>query len=870
MLNEIIGEKWDRRFTLIAAFLIPLLIGIIVCVDHGVYPFGDRSILSVDMYHQYAPFFAEFMQNLKTGDSLLYSFEIGLGADFVSLYAYYLASPLNWLLLMCPDGLVIEFMTILTLLKFALCGLTFAYYLRCHFKTNDFVVCVFATAYALSGYMAAYSWNIMWTDCMVLLPLIILGVERLVSEGKCSLYYVTLAVSIFSNYYISIMICIFLVLYFGILWLECREGKLKAILNFGWYSLLAGGTGAVLIIPEAIILSASGSGTNTFPEKMEWYFNILAELSRHLLMTERYTTGKDHWPNLYCGVFVLLFFVLYLLNRGISWQKKWKRLVLVALFVLSFANNVLDFIWHGFHFPESLPGRQAFIYMFLLLVICFEVYLHRRETKVWQVLIALLVDFVFLFFSFKAYSVSELATKEEFVGASAEGFSFLGKGFSQFDISAIFLVCYAMIFVLFLIGNMKVKQIAQLMLCLFVITEITVHFDMEGLATTSRPTYMKSYEDYKKLIEVAEEREIQRSENGEVFYRIEQMERRTKNDTAFYGFSGGTQFSSLMNLDVSHIYQYMGLEGGKNFYCYNGATPLFSAMLSMKYVLADNPWEVSPLRTLVASSGEVYLYENHYALPLGYVIPKELVRAWDYKGNGDVQNVNGLASRLGAKEQLLIPMESVDEEGVSTITVQEDGYLFASYKKTSIDNLTAKISNGRSKNFSKVSHNYLLDLGYVRAGETVKITNSDNMVLDTQAYYLNMDALNTAYDNISAQTMQLTKQDTTEIEGVIEVTEAGYLVFSIAKEDGWTLYVDEKDTEAEKFAEAFIATYLDEGTHTIRLCYETPGFMLGGVISVFCIVLFVGTEGLKRWLFSRRKENAYTEYVDAEWMQSRR
>ena len=76
-------------------------------------------------------------------------------------------------------------------------------------------------------------------------------------------------------------------------------------------------------------------------------------------MTEPYT-GKDHWPNIYCGVFVLLLFVLYLFNREISWKKKLSRGLLAAFFVISFSNNILDFIWHGMHFPDSLPGRQTF------------------------------------------------------------------------------------------------------------------------------------------------------------------------------------------------------------------------------------------------------------------------------------------------------------------------------------------------------------------------------------------------------------------------------------------------------------------------------------------------------------------------------
>lgn len=77
----------------------------------------DQCILHVDMYHQYCPFFSELLQNIRNGSVFSYSWNIGLGADFVSLYAYYLASPLNWLIVLCPKGAVVEFMTILVVLK---------------------------------------------------------------------------------------------------------------------------------------------------------------------------------------------------------------------------------------------------------------------------------------------------------------------------------------------------------------------------------------------------------------------------------------------------------------------------------------------------------------------------------------------------------------------------------------------------------------------------------------------------------------------------------------------------------------------------------------------------------------------------------
>ena len=122
-----------RSFPYVMAFLMPFIICVVICIGNGVYPFGDNCILHIDMYHQYCPFFTEFLHKLRTGGSLQYSWNLGLGSDFVSLYAYYLASPLNFLIVLCPKHYVIEFMTILVLTKIALCGLTFFLFLKYHF-----------------------------------------------------------------------------------------------------------------------------------------------------------------------------------------------------------------------------------------------------------------------------------------------------------------------------------------------------------------------------------------------------------------------------------------------------------------------------------------------------------------------------------------------------------------------------------------------------------------------------------------------------------------------------------------------------------------------------------------------------------------
>lgn len=821
--------KDKKNIALLAAFVMPLFITIIICINHGVYPFGEECILHVDMYHQYCPFFSELLQNIRNGSGFSYSWNIGLGADFVSLYAYYLASPLNWFIVLCPKGAVIEFMTILVVLKIAASGLTAAYYLQKHFKTDHFAVAIFGTAYALCAFTAAYSWNIMWTDCMVFLPLILLGAEILIKDGRPYLYYGTLALSILSNYYISIMICIFLVFWFLLTWVENRKAGIRAWLRFAWYSILAGGTAAVLIIPTAIVLGYSGAQGISFPDSVEWYFNIVLELARHFVLTDVYT-GSEHWPNIYCGVFVLVLFVLYLLNGGISWKKKLPRVGLAILFVLSFANNVLDFIWHGLHFPTSLPGRQSFIYIFLLLCIAFEAFLHLKENHIWHLLVATVCNAAFFV---GAYYLTENNAEDT----------------KRFVVTAVFFGCYLLLLVVYLAGNAKLKRLMLSIGCFAIIAELTMNFEATGLDVVSRSAYLKNSDDYEVLLEVANE---MTEEEGAYFYRTEELERKTKNDAAFYGYASATQFSSLMNLNVSHFYQDVGMEGGKNFYSYSGATPLLESMLSVRYVLADNAMEEGPLRTLVATADNNYLYKNLYTLPLGFMMDEEAIAGWDYNIEDDIETQNELAYLLGATETMFIPVPSTFESGESGFVAEQSGYYYATYEKTSVGNLTEETSDGRSRSFTKVSHGYTLDLGYCDADTEVMIRNNDNETLQMEVYYLNLDVFYQVYDALNSQTLELTSFDNNRVTGTVQVMEAGRLILSIADEAGWTLFVDGKETASETFAEAFISVYLEPGEHEIELRYETPGIRLGAACSGICLMLAAASMYVT---YRKRKQN---------------
>lgn len=827
-MNQIKRFAHSKAFPYIVAFGLPFLICVIICIGNGVYPFGDNCILHIDMYHQYCPFFTEFLNKLQTGGSLQYSWNLGLGSDFVSLYAYYLASPLNFLILLCPKSHVIEFMTLLIILKISASGLTFFLYIRHHYKLigkdgrmhkNQMIpALVFSTAYALSGFVAAYSWDIMWMDCIALFPLIMIGLERLVQEKKAGLYYITLALCIFCNYYISIMICIFLVFVFALLFFSQKKGKGGAILRFGWYSLLAGASSAILLLPEIAVLSVSGSAEGGFPKTAEFYFNILAELGRGAAVTSVYT-GNDHWPNLYAGAFSLFLVWIYVLNRRISWKEKVPRIAMLVFFLVSFAENQLDYIWHGMHFPQALPGRQSFLYSFVLLSMGFAAVRKRKGTRIWHIAVAAIVSMALLLVA--GWYGDETVTEPV-----------------SLVITALFICVYAVAFVLTKITGKKKRQVFTEFAVFVAVAELAINMAVTGFGTTSRVAYTEKQSDYEKLLEMAKE---DNEETGSGFYRVEDTGRKTKNDDSLYGYASATIFSSLMNLDVSHLFQSLFMEGGKNFYCYNGATPLSSSLFSVKYMLSDNALEESPYRTLVGGSGKSFLYRNNFSLPLGFVMDEQAIADWNVSTADRMASLNSFASALGAEGQMLYPATYVTDAnaGDTTINIAEDGYYYADYESCTSDTLTVNRSDGWTKQYSKTSHRYLIELGECKAGDEIHILNSNMESIEFEVYQLNEKVVQQAFDALNAQTMQLTDMTDRKIEGKIQVQNAGRLVLSVPADEGWTLYVDGKETEIEPLADALVGVHLEKGSHTIKLCYTTPGVKEGAGFSLGAVVLFM-------------------------------
>lgn len=100
--------------------------------------------------------------------------------------------------------------------------------------------------------------------------------------------------------------------------------------------------------------------------------------------------------NLYCGAAMLLLVPLYLLNSRTRLGDKVLHILLTAFLLVSLNTNMLTYVWHGFHFPNGLPGRFSFIYIFLVLSMGYEGWRNRRYAPKWTAAVSAAAWLAFL------------------------------------------------------------------------------------------------------------------------------------------------------------------------------------------------------------------------------------------------------------------------------------------------------------------------------------------------------------------------------------------------------------------------------------------------------------------------------------------
>ncbi|MBM6614231.1 YfhO family protein [Desemzia sp. RIT804] len=560
----------QKQWPLLLAFTVPFLIMSGIHAFKGVYPFGNETVLTIDLGQQYVDFLAYYRQTLlEDPTAFFYSFTKAIGGDMVGLWAYYLASPFNLIFLLFPQSQVSLAVTVVTMLKYGLAGWSFAYLLKKEFDGEGFSLVAFSTSYALMGYTIVNQFNIMWLDGVIFLPLIVLGLERLIKQQKGVLYTVFLAICLMSNYYIAYMICFFLVLYFifrcisiGFPTIAKRKDKvlsgIKTSLLFIWHSLLAGGISAILLLPTLHSLMVGKASYIKMDFKWESDYFFPEMVSKFFVGAFNFDQMPSGYPNLFIGSLALLCFCLYFFNRIIPLRERVTAFVLMIFFIFSMNVDAMNKIWHAMQYPNWYPYRFSFVVSFFLLLLAFRSFTHLK-------------------------GVNPLATFFTMIIASGIGL-YVYSGEFDFLTPIQIIITLLFTFLVLLLLILKPQHYKWLGFVLFLVTSIEM--TVNASISLSRLSYVD--QDTFSVYQQSQQQVIDWIENyDDDLYRIEKTFVRTKNDSFQAGFNGITHFSSTFESAVPDLFGRLGNPVGGGFLTYSNGTLLTDALFGVKYYASE-------------------------------------------------------------------------------------------------------------------------------------------------------------------------------------------------------------------------------------------------------------------------------------------
>lgn len=813
-------KKIKNNIYVLYTLLLSLLIILVFFYINNITPFGSKDFTVIDFYHQYFPMTSELINRILNSKTLLFSFNGSL--PFIRNLYNYLSSPFNILLLPFKNNLSTGF-SLLIAIKAVLASTTICYYLTKNIK-NSILSIPISISYGFSSYYIAYHWNIMWLDGMIFLPLIILGLEKIIKENKSLLYIITLSISIFSNYYIGYMICIFTFIYFQFYYLLNYKFNIKDFLtkfkNYILYSIISIGIISIVVIPIYFSLSSISATKDTFPSIFETEFNIINFILNNFSLSKPTALISENipLPNTSSSLLIFILIPLFFTNKNINKKEKILYALLLLTLFLCMHNTFINFIWHGFHFPNDLPYRQSFIYIFITIIIAYKSLINIKYINTKKLLITLTV-FILLIILSKIIKFDNLQNK-------------------VLIINTILLIIYFTI----LIINIKNKKYTQFALITIVAIETCISCVYNIKPDHNGKDLDNSIKNYQYI------KNILPQENE--FYRIEKIKRDTYNDPALNNYYGISVFSSMTYEDISKIQRKLG-NGSNNInsYYYNLQTPIYNSMFNIKYLVGKFNYN----KSFYKENKNEGIKEYKYPLSIAYKVNNN-IKNWDTSSNNPFTVQESFIKESTGFDNMFNKLNINFKDIVPEIT--NNGYFINSricsinlendrngdvYLYIDSNNLSSILVNGESY-FIATNEPYIINLGYFSKYDDINVTmyfsygDTSYNEFNIYAYSFNENNFKKAYNSLNDEILNISSFKENHIKGNINLKESGVIFTSIPYDNSWKIKVDNKYIDFYKIGESYIGFNLNEGYHNIEFTYKTKGLKTGAIISTISLI----------------------------------
>lgn len=874
---------------LILCFFVPFIIMTICFISKGIYPFGDQTVLYSDCKAQYFPFIQELQNKLQNGGSLLYSWNTGMGSNFMAMIGYYIASPLNFLTVFIPEKFMTTALAVIIMTKLSCASLFTGIFIKNVFKRNDISLVAFGCCYAFCSFTMGYYWNIIWLDGVALLPLVALGVYNLVFNKKYKLYIISLAIAMTANYYIGFMLCVFTALWFFMLWIKYpnyKEKKKDFLLSLGsiaLYSVIAIGISAVIVLPSYLQLgnTVASNDTITFSQFFEAYggkemINILGSMFGF-----QNPVTMQGLPNIYSGMICIALFGIYLGNSRISSKEKVVDIVFIVFMFLSLYLNGMNYLWHGMHFPNQIPYRFAFIFCFFMIITAYRGFTVSDSLSNGDLAVSGVVAVIMLIIGLIASS-----NKDEY---------------ATLTINAVLVSLAAIVIYILLLALRKSKLVPHTVFVAAI--SIIVIVEMIMSCFTGVKTVGTSNMDYPNKLNAVQAAlsYIGESDTDKSFYRNEMTDISSKNDGVYYGYHSISQFSSTSDKRMIDFMAKFGITSKRSSWHYMQSSPLANSFFNIKHLISRDGYTGNDSTLTYVTSIEsdsvlkeisenaptesVDVYDNNYYLPLGFMVNSDTsyidVNRYGYAL--DLQNdlfskATGLEGNIfnefksdsysissgtieplegGREGEFTYTAPGTSEKATFEYTVPTDGMVYAYVNFRDCATRIQVSSETISRSVDIDARRYVWPAGDYKAGD--KITFSSDLSVGASGtlriFVATFDKalFEKGYAMLNDETLQMSEYTDTYIKGTINAKQDGIMWTSIPYEiGGWKLYVDGNEQNITELCNAFIGARLTSGEHTVELKYQPPGLTAG--IAVTCVSL-IGFAALIAVEIIRRKKS---------------
>ncbi|MGN0700653.1 MAG: YfhO family protein [Oscillospiraceae bacterium] len=863
-MKNVISSVWafvKQKRAYFLSFLLPPAILFIAYALFKVYPFGERSVLSLDLNAQYVYYF-DYMYDVFAGkESLFYSWSRNLSGEFMGIIGYYLASPFNFIVWLFPRKMITEGLLAMMLAKTAAVGLTSCIFLKGHRGYSDTTSVVFSVTLAQCGFFVVQTMNPMWLDGLVALPLVVMGVERVCDKRKFLLYVLSLLYIFVANFYIGYMIGIFSALYFLYYMASGKSKNNKcfgevcgATLMYGLSSVSAILMSCFMIFPVYKSLS-NGKFTFSNPDYTPIEnFNIL-DIIIKLFPTTYDTVRMEGLPVLYCGTLTLILAAVYFAARKIPARERISGAVLLGVLVVSMYVRPVDMMWHGGQMPNWLPYRYSFLISFLLIAFGAEAFENIRSIRAKS-----------LGGSFALVLLMLLICDYH-------------EGNDYFDTKLIILIPLG---VLVIVGIMayvfrQYKHPAvSVTLCTVVCAELLMNttltlYDMhDDIVFSTRASYLGDIPYSRKITD-----KIHELDSG--FYRMEKTYHRCVNDPIALRMYGMSHSSSTLNDRAIELLKSLGFAGREHYTRSDGSTMLTDDIFGVKYILSKYACMTPYSETVdIENQLGVTVYKNPDALGIAYLADSDII-GWEFAEESPFVAQNKLAALLcGSDAESAEPVFKRTEDytlnssninvGLTTdghdsyrkrdteaqawieweVTIPEAGALYMFLPSEHERETKLYVNDEYRANYFKYENYSIEYITNLEADESVKIRLKllDDAVFTKtpQFYYIDQTALDKFNAEMTARNAETTlvRNSGTSLSLTVNAAEDCALFTTIPIEEGWSAYIDGEPAALKSTLNSSLLCFeVPAGSHEIELRFFPAGLKVGLMFTASGALLLV-------------------------------